>query len=157
MCNNLTYDPEAGDTKVRNNRFCCVVSSQALNELWEMLKLSLIVLQAVFPLCDYKVWIDTERGEEAKCHLRHMVSLTWLRMSSVPIGWRSIGATLTLPCSVRWIMTNINRSKRRRGHTSMRKHDVWRKRMSEVVRKCSWRASGHVLLRIDCLVLFRLY
>jgi hypothetical protein len=40
-----------------------------------MLKLSLIVLQPMFPLCDYKVWIDTERGEEAKCHLCHMVEL----------------------------------------------------------------------------------
>jgi hypothetical protein len=40
-----------------------------------VLNLSLIVLQLVFPLCDYKVWIDTERGEEAKNHLRHMVEL----------------------------------------------------------------------------------
>jgi hypothetical protein len=40
-----------------------------------MLNLSLIVLQLVFPLCDYKVWIDTERGEEAKNHLRRMVEL----------------------------------------------------------------------------------
>jgi hypothetical protein len=40
-----------------------------------MLNLSLIVLQPVFPLCDYKVWIDTERGEEAKNHLRCMVEL----------------------------------------------------------------------------------
>jgi hypothetical protein len=40
-----------------------------------MLNLSLIVLQSVFPLCDYKVWIDTERGEEAKNHLRRMVEL----------------------------------------------------------------------------------
>jgi hypothetical protein len=31
-----------------------------------MLNFSLIVLQPVFPLCDYKAWIDTERGEEAK-------------------------------------------------------------------------------------------
>jgi hypothetical protein len=37
--------------------------------------LSLIILQLVFPLCDYKVWIDTERGEEAKNHLRRMVEL----------------------------------------------------------------------------------
>jgi hypothetical protein len=29
----------------------------------------------VFPLCDYKVWIDTEIGEEAKNHLRRMVEL----------------------------------------------------------------------------------
>jgi hypothetical protein len=40
-----------------------------------MLNLSLIVLQPVFSLCDYKVWIDTERGEEAKNHLRRMVEL----------------------------------------------------------------------------------
>jgi hypothetical protein len=29
----------------------------------------------VFPLCYYKVWIDTERGEEVKHHLRHLVEL----------------------------------------------------------------------------------
>jgi hypothetical protein len=40
-----------------------------------MLNLSLIVLQPMFPLCDYKVWIDTERGEEAKNHLHRMVEL----------------------------------------------------------------------------------
>jgi hypothetical protein len=40
-----------------------------------MLNLSLIVLQPVFPLCDYKVWINTERGEEVKNHLRRMVEL----------------------------------------------------------------------------------
>jgi hypothetical protein len=32
MCNNLAYDSELGDTKVRNNRLCCAVSSQVLNE-----------------------------------------------------------------------------------------------------------------------------
>jgi hypothetical protein len=40
-----------------------------------MLNLSLIILQPVFPLCDYKVWIDTKRGEEAKNYLRRMVEL----------------------------------------------------------------------------------
>jgi hypothetical protein len=40
-----------------------------------MLNLLMIVLQSVFPLCDYKVWIDTERGEEAKNHLHCMVKL----------------------------------------------------------------------------------
>jgi hypothetical protein len=35
----------------------------------------LIVLHLVFPLCDYKVWIDTKRGEEAKNHLCRMVEL----------------------------------------------------------------------------------
>jgi hypothetical protein len=33
----------------------------------------------VFPLCDYKVWIDTERGEEAKNHLRRMVELNLMK------------------------------------------------------------------------------
>jgi hypothetical protein len=37
--------------------------------------LSLIVLQPVFSLCDYKVWIDTERGEKAKNHHRRIVEL----------------------------------------------------------------------------------
>jgi hypothetical protein len=40
-----------------------------------MLNLSLIVFQLVFSLCDYKVWINTERGEQAKNHLRRMVEL----------------------------------------------------------------------------------
>jgi hypothetical protein len=40
-----------------------------------MLNLLLIILQPVFSLCDYKVWIDTERGEEAKNHLRRVVEL----------------------------------------------------------------------------------
>jgi hypothetical protein len=38
-----------------------------------MFNLSLIVLQTVPPLCDYKVWIDMERCEEAKHHLRNMI------------------------------------------------------------------------------------
>jgi hypothetical protein len=44
-----------------------------------MLNLSLIVLQPVFPLCDYKVWIDTERGEEAKNHLHRMVEFNLMK------------------------------------------------------------------------------
>jgi hypothetical protein len=32
-------------------------------------------LHQVFPLCDSKVWIDTERGEEAKNRLHRMVEL----------------------------------------------------------------------------------
>jgi hypothetical protein len=54
----------------------------------------------------------------------------------VSIGRRSIGVPLSLPGSVRWIVRSIKRSGRRRGHESVRKHDVWRKHMSEVVRKC---------------------
>jgi hypothetical protein len=44
-----------------------------------MLNLPLIILQPVFPLCDYNVWIDTERGEEAKNHLRRMVELNLMK------------------------------------------------------------------------------
>jgi hypothetical protein len=32
----------------------------------------------VSPLCDYKVWIDTERGEEVKHNLRNMVKLNMM-------------------------------------------------------------------------------
>jgi hypothetical protein len=38
----------------------------------------LIVLQHVPPLCDYKVWIDTERGTEAKHYHRNMVELNMI-------------------------------------------------------------------------------
>jgi hypothetical protein len=43
-----------------------------------MLNLSLIVLQPVSPLYNYKVWIDTERGEEAKRYLRNIVELNMM-------------------------------------------------------------------------------
>jgi hypothetical protein len=43
-----------------------------------MLNLSLIILQLVPPLCDYKVWIDTERDEKAKHHLCNMVKLNMM-------------------------------------------------------------------------------
>jgi hypothetical protein len=43
-----------------------------------MLNLSLIVLQHVLPLGDYKVWIDTERGSEEKHYLHNMVELNMM-------------------------------------------------------------------------------
>jgi hypothetical protein len=43
-----------------------------------MLNLSLIVLQPVPPLCDYKVWINIERGVELKRYLRNMVELNMM-------------------------------------------------------------------------------
>jgi hypothetical protein len=43
-----------------------------------MLNLLLIILQLVPPLCYYKVWINTERGEKAKHHLRNMVQLNMM-------------------------------------------------------------------------------
>jgi hypothetical protein len=59
---------------------------------------------------------------------------------------------LSLPDSVRWIVRSIKRSER--GHANVRKHNMRRKRMSEVVMKCSGRPSGQVLLKIDGLVRF---
>jgi hypothetical protein len=44
----------------------------------KMLNLSLIVLQSVPPSCNYKVWIDTERGVEEKHYLRNMVELNMM-------------------------------------------------------------------------------
>jgi hypothetical protein len=61
---------------------------------------------------------------------------------------------LSLPDNVRWIVRSIKRSKRRRWHANVRKHDVPRKHMSEVVMKSSGRPSGQVLLKIDGLVHF---
>jgi hypothetical protein len=43
-----------------------------------VLNLSLTVLQSVPPLCDYKVWIDTERGAKVKCYLCSMVELNMM-------------------------------------------------------------------------------
>jgi hypothetical protein len=42
---------------------------------YEITNSSLIVLQPVSPLCDYKLWIDIERDDKAKHHLRNMVKL----------------------------------------------------------------------------------
>jgi hypothetical protein len=78
MCSNLAYDPEPCDTEVWNNQLCCEVSSQVLNVFLKMLNLSLIVLQPVPSLCDYKVWIGTERGVEVKRYLRNMVELNMM-------------------------------------------------------------------------------
>jgi hypothetical protein len=43
-----------------------------------LLNLTLIVLQPVPPLCDYKVWINTERGVMAKRHLCNIVELNMM-------------------------------------------------------------------------------
>jgi hypothetical protein len=75
MCNNLTYNPEPGDTEVRNNRLFHEVSAQVLNDFCKTLNVSLLVLQHVPPLCDYKVWIDIERCVKVKHFLRLMVEL----------------------------------------------------------------------------------
>jgi hypothetical protein len=43
-----------------------------------MLNASLIVLQHILPLCDYKVWIDTKRGAKAIHYLCSMVRLNMM-------------------------------------------------------------------------------
>jgi hypothetical protein len=43
-----------------------------------MLNLSLIVLQPVLPLCDYKVLINIERGVNVKRHIHNMVELNMM-------------------------------------------------------------------------------
>jgi hypothetical protein len=43
-----------------------------------VLNLSLTILQHVPPLCDYKVWLDTERYAEVKHYLRSMVDLNMM-------------------------------------------------------------------------------
>jgi hypothetical protein len=43
-----------------------------------VLNLSLIILQPVPPLSDYKVWIDTERGAKVKCYLYSMAELNMM-------------------------------------------------------------------------------
>jgi hypothetical protein len=55
----------------------CVVKSHVkyLMSYGKMLNLSFIGLQLVPPLCDYKVWIDTERYAEVKRYLRNMVEI----------------------------------------------------------------------------------
>jgi hypothetical protein len=55
----------------------------------------------------------------------------------VPVEWKSVGVLLTLSCIVRWIVRSIKRSKRRRGHKNVRKHDMRRKLLLEVVIKRS--------------------
>jgi hypothetical protein len=55
----------------------CVVKSHIkyLMSYGKMLNLSFIGLQPVPPLCDYKLWIDTERDAEMKRYLHNMVEL----------------------------------------------------------------------------------
>jgi hypothetical protein len=43
-----------------------------------VLNLSLTILQHVPLLCDYKVWIDTERGAKVKRYLHSMIELNMM-------------------------------------------------------------------------------
>jgi hypothetical protein len=48
-----------------------------------VLNLSLTVLQFVPPLCDYKMWIDTDKNAKVKRYLRSMVELNVTSNSSI--------------------------------------------------------------------------
>jgi hypothetical protein len=58
----------------------CVVKCHLkyLMSYGKMLNLSFICLQPIPPLCDYKVWINTERDAEAKHYLCNMVELNMM-------------------------------------------------------------------------------
>jgi hypothetical protein len=90
----------------------------------KMLNLSLILLQLVPPLCDYKVWIDIERGVEAKCYLCNMVELNMMEEEFCAHRMAERKPTTYLPCIARWLVRTIKTSERRSGHGSARKHDV---------------------------------
>jgi hypothetical protein len=102
-----------------------------------MLNLSLTVLQHVLLLCDYKVWIDTERDPEAKHYLRSMVELNMMEeeFRARRMERRRCAAFLARQCEMDHEEYKEKREQER--HTNVRKHDMRRKHMSEVVMKCS--------------------
>jgi hypothetical protein len=116
-----------------------------------VLNLFFIVLQPVPPLCEYKVWINTERCAEVKCYLRSMVELN---MMDEEFHARMMEEHRRAAFFARQHEMDHEEYKEKREQERVWKHDVRRKRMSKVVRKRSGRSSGHVLLKIDGLVHF---
>jgi hypothetical protein len=106
------------------------------------------------PLHDYKVWIDTERSTEVISYLRSMTRLNTMEEEFCACRMASVSTALTLPLVVRWIVSRIRKSKRRRGHRSVRKYVVQRKLLLGVVNKRSLRASDYVLLSTGKLFSF---
>jgi hypothetical protein len=102
------------------------------------------------PLHDYKVWIDTERSTEVISYLRSMTRLNTMEEEFRACRMASVSMALTLPL----VMSRIRKSKRRRGHRSVRKYVVQRKLLLGVVNKRSLRASDYVLLSTDKLFSF---
>jgi hypothetical protein len=75
-------------------------------------------------LCDYKVWIDIERGEEAKHHLCNVVELNMMEeeFHACRMAERKHAAHFAMKHE----MDNeeYKEKRERRGHRSMRKHNV---------------------------------
>jgi hypothetical protein len=82
-----------------------------------MLNLSLIVLHPVSLLCDYKVWIDTEIGQEVKNYFCNMVELNMMlkEFRVYRMAERKHAAYFAM---LRWLVRSIKRSERR-GHGSV--------------------------------------
>jgi hypothetical protein len=59
-------------------------------------------LQPVPPLCDYKVWIDIERGAEAKHYLCNMVELNMMEeeFRARRMAERKLAAYFTMQCEM---------------------------------------------------------
>jgi hypothetical protein len=103
---------------------------------------------ALCPHCVIMVWIDTERDVEAKRYLRSMVELNMMEEEFCARGMEERRHAVFFARQ-----REMDREEYKE-NASMRKHDVRRKRMCEVVMKRSGRPSGQVLLKIDGLVHF---
>jgi hypothetical protein len=100
------------------------------------------------------VWIDTERGEDVISYLCSMARENMMEEKFCSHRMVERKAILTLRVITRWSVSRTRKTDRRRGHRSMRKHVMQRQLSLRVVNKCSFRASGHDLLRTDKLFSF---
>jgi hypothetical protein len=88
-----------------------------------VLNLSFTVLQHVPPLCDYNVWIDIERDAEAKRYLRSMVELNMMEeFRARRMEERRCAAFFARQHEMDH--EEYKAMRERRGHRSVRKHDV---------------------------------
>jgi hypothetical protein len=75
MSNNLAYDPESGDIEVPYDPLCYPLPISVLDDFFNTLNAQFIILQHVSSLCDYKLWIDTQRGAKVIYYLCSMAQL----------------------------------------------------------------------------------
>jgi hypothetical protein len=99
------------------------------------------------PLCNYKVWIDAERDAEAKRYLRSMVDLNTMEEEFCTHRMKERRRAAFFARQRE--MDREEYQEKREQKTRVRKHDMRRKCMSEVVMKRSGKPSGQVLLKID--------
>jgi hypothetical protein len=94
-----------------------------------MLNLSLIVLQPLPPLCDYKVWIDTESGAEMKHYLCNMVKLNMMEEEFRARRMEERKHATYFAMQREMDHENEMKSERRRRQKCVRKHVMERKLM----------------------------